>query len=68
MGTEDHILSNFMFSQNVCFLCFRRTCVCYGSQDVCLSRFLSKKHRLRKKKEPQHLQILLNPKPKSKNH
>ena len=26
-----------------------------------LSRFLSKKHRLRKKKEPQHLQILLNP-------
>ena len=47
-------------------LCFRRTCVCYVSQDVCLSRFLSRKHRLRKKKEPQHLQILLNPKPKSK--
>ena len=22
MGTEDHILSNFMFSLNVCVLCF----------------------------------------------
>ena len=30
MGTEDHILSNFMFSQNVCFLCFRRMCVYPG--------------------------------------
>ena len=49
-------------------LCFRRTCFCYVSQYVCLSWFLSKKHWLRKKEEPQHLQIQLNPKPKSKNY